>query len=241
MATHWHHRRQRRMSRHVSLPLFKNAANAVFRERRSYGSKHLGQHWGLLFFLGVSYAYVSPSLSQSDRTLSTLVVDTIFRRLRSSIRTPSPIHSPCTLSVLNQKKEQSIVCMSSIGQTTMTTSPSTLQLVVDALDDYSNQTGIDLSQNSFAEKLQLCHNPNAILELLQEREKTFRSYREGNRTLVNFLSPAVRVLHAVSGVLGEVVSPVSCTSPFPYSFLYGRFDPTSPASLLSSKGYIRRN
>ena len=90
----------------------------------------------------------------------------------------------------------------------MTTSP-TLQLVVDALGDYEKQTGTDLSQNSFSEKLQLCDNPNAILELLQERESTFRNYREGNRTLINCLSPAVRVLHAFSGILGEAVNLVS--------------------------------
>jgi hypothetical protein len=108
--------------------------------------------------------------------------------------------------------------MSSIEQTTMTTSPSTLQLVIDALGDYAIQTGIDLSKNPFAEKLQLCRNPNAILELLQERENTFRTYREGNRTLINCLSPAVRVLHAFSEVLGEAVSLVSCTSPLPLLF-----------------------
>ena len=96
----------------------------------------------------------------------------------------------------------------------MTTSP-TLQLVIDALSDYKNQTGIDLSQNPFAEKLQLCNNPNDILELLQERENAFRTYREENRSLINCLSPAVRVLHAFSGVLGEAVTLVSSTFPVP--------------------------
>lgn len=43
--------------------------------------------------------------------------------------------------------------MSSIGNSTIT--PYNFQLVVDALGDYLNQTGIDLSQNPFVEKLQL--------------------------------------------------------------------------------------
>jgi len=124
----------------------------------------------------------------------------------------------------------------------MTTSP-TLQLVIDALGEYKNQTGIDLSQNPFAEKLQLCNNPNDILELLQERENAFRTYREENRTLINCLSPAVRVLHAFSGVLGEAVSLVSATSPvtFPCSSLCERFDPPFTASFPSSESYLRRN
>lgn len=151
-----------------------------------------------------------------NRTLPTLVAN----YLPASPLVNSYPELPARFPFLT--KEQSIVCMSSIGQTTMTTSPSTLQLVIDALGDYANQTGIDLSQNPFAEKLQLCRNPNAILELLQERENTFRTYREGNRTLINCLSPAVRVLHAFSGVLGEV-SLVSYTSPVPLLVLVWTF------------------
>jgi hypothetical protein len=44
-------------------------------------------------------------------------------------------------------------------------------LILGALAEYANQTGIDLSQNPFAEKLRQSNTPEAILELLQEREK----------------------------------------------------------------------
>jgi|SRR6267142_7079 len=93
-----------------------------------------------------------------------------------------------------------------------TTSHSNFQLIIDALADYANQTGIDLSQNPFVEKLRESNTPDAILELLQEREKSFKEYRDGNRRLISCLSPAVRVLRAFSGTLGEAVGLVSVIS-----------------------------
>jgi len=91
------------------------------------------------------------------------------------------------------------------------TSSSTFQLIIDALIDYSEKTGVDLANNPFADKLQLSKSPDDILQLLQERENTFKEYRKRNRTLINCLSPAVRVLHAFSATLGEALS----LSPFP--------------------------
>jgi hypothetical protein len=99
--------------------------------------------------------------------------------------------------------------MSLTGRTTI--SPPNLQLITDALADYARRMGIDLSQNPFADEIQRSNTPDAILELLQQREKEFIKYREGNRTLINCFSPAVRVLHMFSGMLGEAVSLVSCT------------------------------
>jgi hypothetical protein len=89
------------------------------------------------------------------------------------------------------------------------TSPSNLQLVINALGDYANLTGIDLSKNPFAEKLRLSNSPDSILELLRERENAFKEYRDGNRRLISSLSPAVQVLHAFSGILNEAVDLVS--------------------------------
>ena len=87
--------------------------------------------------------------------------------------------------------------------------PSNSQLVVDALCDYANLTGVDLSNHPFAENLQRCNTLDSILELLQEREKAFKEYRDVNPRLINSISPAVRVLHAFSGFLGEAISFVS--------------------------------
>ena len=100
--------------------------------------------------------------------------------------------------------------MSSTGQAS--SSSSNFQLIVEALADYAKQTGINLTKNPFAEKIELSDSPEAILELLQEREKAFKEYREGNRGLISSLSPAVKVFHTFSGILGEVISEVNVTS-----------------------------
>ena len=88
-------------------------------------------------------------------------------------------------------------------------STENVKLVIDALADYAKQTGKDLSSNPFADKFQLSNSPEDILQLLEEREKAFKDYREGNRRLINCLNPAVKVLHAFSGILGEAASLVS--------------------------------
>jgi hypothetical protein len=100
--------------------------------------------------------------------------------------------------------------MSSIVQTTSSTpSNSNIQLITDALVVYSKITGVDLSKNPFATAIERANSPGDILELLQEREKAFNDYREGNRRLISCLSPAVNVIQAFTGVLGEAVSLVS--------------------------------
>jgi Asp-tRNA(Asn)/Glu-tRNA(Gln) amidotransferase B subunit len=99
----------------------------------------------------------------------------------------------------------------STGQATSST--SNVQLIIDALADYTKITGIDLSKNPFAAALKQSDSSEAILELLQEREKAFKEYREGNRRLINCLAPAVNVIQAFSGIIGEAVTLVSFTCP----------------------------
>jgi hypothetical protein len=90
-----------------------------------------------------------------------------------------------------------------------TASTSNFRLILDALDDYTKQTGIDLSKNPFAESLQNCNSPDSVLQILQDRAEAFKDYRDGNRKLINCLKPVVQVLHTVSGVLGEAAAMVS--------------------------------
>ena len=99
--------------------------------------------------------------------------------------------------------------MSSAKQATSSTSTSNVRLITDALEKYAKITGNDLSKNSFAAALEQFDSPEAILELLQEREKAFKEYREGSRRLINCLSPVVNVLQAFSGIFGEAVGLVS--------------------------------
>jgi len=100
---------------------------------------------------------------------------------------------------------------STVQPTSSSSSTSNIQLITDALIDYTKTTGIDLSKNPFAAAIEQANSPGAILELLQEREKAFKDYREGNRRLISCLSPAVNVIQALSGILGSAVSLVSHT------------------------------
>ncbi len=99
--------------------------------------------------------------------------------------------------------------MSSTGQATSST--DNIKLITDALADYVKETGIDLSKNPFAIKLEQSSSPHTILQLLEEWEKAFKEYRDGKRRLLNCLNPAVTVLHKFSGILGGAASLVSHT------------------------------
>ena len=123
--------------------------------------------------------------------------------------------------------------MSSTGQATSST--SNVQLIIDALADYAKTTGIQLSQNPFAIALEQSHSPDAILQLLQRRETAFKEYRDGNRRLISYLGPAVRVLQAFSGILGEAVNLVSPTC---HLLTCKFFNMTSSGSLPTSECFV---
>src|SRR6266849_9423303 len=97
--------------------------------------------------------------------------------------------------------------MSSTGQATSST--DNVKVITDALADYTKETGIDLSNNPFATKFEQSGSPDAILQLLEDREKAFKEYRDGKRRLINCLNPAVTVLHRFSGILSGVAGLVS--------------------------------
>ena len=100
--------------------------------------------------------------------------------------------------------------MSSTGQATSST--SNIQLIIDdALADYAKITGIDLSDTPFATTLEQS-NLEDIIQLLQGREKAFKEYRDDDRRLIGYLSPAVKVLQAFSGIIGEAASLASHTT-----------------------------
>lgn len=118
--------------------------------------------------------------------------------------------------------------MSSTGQAT---SPfENIKLIINALANYANETGVDLSKNPFAAKLEQLRSPEDILQLLGEREKAFKEYREGNRRLTNFLNPTVNVLHGFSGILSEAACLVSREN-----HLMGSFNMTSSDSVPASR------
>ena len=101
---------------------------------------------------------------------------------------------------------------STVQATSSTSSTSNTKLITDALVTYAKITGVDLSKNPFAAAIERANSPGDILELLQERERALKDYREGNGRLISCLSPAVNVIQAFSGVLGSAVGLVSLTS-----------------------------
>ena len=82
------------------------------------------------------------------------------------------------------------------------------QAILDkALADYCKQTGVELDKHPFAGELR--DSPDDVLKLLEDKANAFKVYRDGNRKLINCLKPVVRVIHVLSGVLGDSVSLVS--------------------------------
>jgi hypothetical protein len=86
---------------------------------------------------------------------------------------------------------------------------SNFRSILDTLDQYAEQTGIDLKENPFTDKVKGCDSPDAVLLLLQENLKTFKEYRDKNRRFIDCLSPVVQFVHAFSGVLSEAANLVS--------------------------------
>ena len=81
------------------------------------------------------------------------------------------------------------------------------QAILDnALDDYHEQIGVELDKHPFADELQDRGSPDDILKVLEAKANAFKVYRDGNRKLINWLSPVVRVVNTLSGVVGQVVS-----------------------------------
>ena len=82
-----------------------------------------------------------------------------------------------------------------------------IQAIIDkALDDYREQIGVELDKHPFAHELQGRGSPDDILKLLEAKANAFKVYRDGNRKLINWLSPVVRVVNTLSGVVGQAVS-----------------------------------
>lgn len=92
----------------------------------------------------------------------------------------------------------------------ITTPFSNFQFILDAaLDNYTKQTGIDITKHPSADKLQNIHSPKDVIQLLLEREAAFKDYRNKHYKLINFLHPIVQIVHAFSGSIGEAASSVS--------------------------------
>jgi hypothetical protein len=111
---------------------------------------------------------------------------------------------PSQYPLCERDREQSVFFMSSTGQGT--SSLSNVQLIVDALADYSKETGIDLSEHPIAVAFEQSSSSGAILQLFHQRERAFKEYQDGSRRLISYLSQALKVLQSFLGILGGAVS-----------------------------------
>jgi hypothetical protein len=81
------------------------------------------------------------------------------------------------------------------------------QAILDkALDEYREQIGVELDKHPFAAEFRDRDSPEDILKLLEAKANAFKAYRDGNRKLINWLSPVVQVVSTLSGVLSQAVS-----------------------------------
>ena len=87
-----------------------------------------------------------------------------------------------------------------------TSSTYNIDFFTDALAEYARITGKDLSKDPLAAALEQSNSLETILELLREREKAFKKFRKKKRKLLNYVTPCVKVLHAISETLGEALS-----------------------------------
>ena len=115
---------------------------------------------------------------------------------------------------------------------------SNLQSILDAADKYAQQTGINLKDNPFTDKVKDCDSPTAVLLLLQENLKEFKHYRDKNRMFTECLSPVVQFVHAFSGILGEAAGLVSRKLSVHYRFL---FYPFPQDTVSTCKTHLCRN
>lgn len=88
---------------------------------------------------------------------------------------------------------------SACQSTSMTTLSHSFQSTFEtALANYEKQTGKDLSNHPFADKLRGCGSADSVLHLFQEQAQEFDEYRNGDRNLMKRLSQTVHLLHALA-------------------------------------------
>lgn len=102
-----------------------------------------------------------------------------------------------------------------MSSTTLSSS-SKLQLMhYNALSGYTEQTGVDLTKYDFA-----YGSPDEALCLFRDKAKKFKEYRDGNRKLIDWITPFVQAAYVFSGSLRESTSIVSRKAFIPFELLF---------------------
>jgi hypothetical protein len=72
-----------------------------------------------------------------------------------------------------------------------------------ALEDYKQQTGIELAKHPLAERLQDCNSVDRVTAILCERAQKFKDFQEKDKVLKP-LKKVLTVLHALSSTANSV-------------------------------------
>ena len=75
--------------------------------------------------------------------------------------------------------------------------------------EYQTLTGKSLDTHPLAARLDSCHNPEAISDVLRTQAQAFSKFRKGDERLMAWLDPTVHILCTFSDTLGEGVGLVS--------------------------------
>ena len=86
-----------------------------------------------------------------------------------------------------------------------------------ALDKYNRKTKQDLVKHPLLPRLQSCHSPEDILNVLREQSPELNQSQNTDDGLTKWVTPTVNVLYSFSATLGGVVGLVNI-SIFPYDF-----------------------
>jgi fungal STAND N-terminal Goodbye domain len=82
---------------------------------------------------------------------------------------------------------------------------SNYRLIFDsALEAYEKKTGKDLTSDPLLHRLETCHSPDDILNILQEHISGFDQFHTSSDGLTKWLNPTVNVLYTFSAIIGSL-------------------------------------
>jgi hypothetical protein len=73
-----------------------------------------------------------------------------------------------------------------------------------ALEAYKKKTGKDLTSDPLLRRLETCHSPDDILDILQEHISGFDQFHSSSDGLTKWLNPTVNVLYSCSAIIGTL-------------------------------------
>jgi hypothetical protein len=93
--------------------------------------------------------------------------------------------------------------------TVPSTSTSSVNILIAALETYKRKTKKDLSTHPLLPNFQSCDSPEAILVVLREQIPAFSRSKNGDDGLTKWVTPTVNVIYSFSAILGGGVGLVN--------------------------------